>query len=313
MLALRSAAWVALICLAPAAPVFSQERSEKEALGFVASVAQTVYAAAYPTATYKDWKLKSVRPAESGLDVVVRLLGVGLLGDDLYVDLVFKFRDGVLADMGLAGHNAMLMPPFGTTAVLAGMASDLMKESGRPTPAPAPPPPVTSQPSARRVRVASTCGYPLSVWVRIIDRSGTTRAYGSWDLKANARAILSDSRDVVLEAASPDIAYYGKIPGTSMTWSGDIAVPSGDSTVRMRPQRLAVADDGVYELGLSCDNVAAKDFKKTVSPPALMLGATMKASRERAGAEVVALLRGMPAEAAGIQVGDIILESVAPR
>jgi hypothetical protein len=96
---------------------------------FVSSVAHTVYNLAWPTATYRDFRLDSIAPVDGGFDVLVTLDGLsGIDQSDLWVQLVFLIRNGGLQDVRVKNDNHVLVPPFATSAALAGAAADLAKQ-----------------------------------------------------------------------------------------------------------------------------------------------------------------------------------------
>lgn len=132
-----------VLATAPSA-ASAQSAEEKEARGFLGSVAATVYSAAWPSATYKEWGINSIQPVQGGLDVDVRFNGVsGLSGGELWLDLIFQFRQGSLHDIRIRNHNALLFPPFTTTKTLAALAVEMAKDysaSSSPPPQPAAPP-----------------------------------------------------------------------------------------------------------------------------------------------------------------------------
>lgn len=95
---------------------------------FIDSVAATTYAAAWPTATYKKVSIEKTEKVTGGYDISVRLMGESVFGGDLWLDLVFEFRSGVLHDMRIGGHNAILFAPFETAKALGAFVDEMIRE-----------------------------------------------------------------------------------------------------------------------------------------------------------------------------------------
>jgi hypothetical protein len=94
---------------------WAQSTDQKEAQSFVSSLAEITYAAAWPTATYKTWRLRGVERVVGGLDIGVRLSGISAFDNgELWLDLVFQLRNGSLYDFLIVDHNAILAQPFST-------------------------------------------------------------------------------------------------------------------------------------------------------------------------------------------------------
>jgi hypothetical protein len=104
------------------------DRDEAEARSWVEAVAATVYAAAWPTATYESFRLRDVDRLADGLAASVRLSGESGFGGNLWVDLAFTFRHGQLFDMEVEAHNAVLVPPFETTKTLAAATMEFAQD-----------------------------------------------------------------------------------------------------------------------------------------------------------------------------------------
>jgi len=291
----------------------AQRTDDAQERSFIASVAATVYGVAWPSATYKDWRVKSVERQAGGLDVVVRLSGESMFGGELWLDLVFKFRNGGFSDLGLREHNAILVPPFETAKTIGAVARDLINEAAannRPAPALAPAPAPRAYipqptPPLYAIGAVSKCGYPASLWVRILDASGTWRNYGSWSLKGNNRIVLGDSAGTALRASSSNAYFYAEIQDRSYTWAGTDKVSFGERTLPMRPIPLSASGPGELELSLSCENYTPP---KPVTYLVGIRGGDFKASETAAstGVLVAGIMNGFPGEAAGLQVNDVI-------
>jgi hypothetical protein len=288
----------------------AQRTDDARERSFIASVAATVYGVAWPSATYKDWRVKSVERQAGGLDVVVRLSGESMFGGELWLDLVFKFRNGGFSDLGLREHNAILVPPFETAKTIGAVARDLINDAANNRPAPAPataprayiPPPT---PPLYAIGAVSKCAYPASLWVRILDSSGTWRNYGSWSLKGNSRIVLGDIAGTALRASSSNAYFYAEVHDRSYTWGGSDNVSFGERTLPMRPIPLSASGPGELELSLACANYTPP---KPITYLVGIRGRDFKASETAAstGALVAGIMNGFPGEAAGLQVNDVI-------
>lgn len=122
--------WLALLALlwaAAPADVAGQTADDAEARGLMESVAATVYAAAWPTATFERFGIARVdRPAGGGLDLVVRLDGTSAFGGGaLWMELAISFRNGAMSDLEVRRHNALLAPPFATARAVGELIVDV--------------------------------------------------------------------------------------------------------------------------------------------------------------------------------------------
>lgn len=117
-----------LVALATPSASAGQAAIDDEARGLVESVAATVYAAAWPTATFERFGISRVgRSAGGGVDVVVRLEGTsGFGGGALWMELALEFENGTMSDLEVRRHNAVLAPPFATARAVG----ELMVEVG---------------------------------------------------------------------------------------------------------------------------------------------------------------------------------------
>ena len=114
-------------------PYMGFGQPNEEELGFIDSIAALAYSSAWPTATYREWSYRALNPVNEGHDLLIRLSGDSAFGGDLWIDLSFQFRNGVLADVAINQHNAILMPPFETSRNIGALALELAREySGEP-------------------------------------------------------------------------------------------------------------------------------------------------------------------------------------
>jgi hypothetical protein len=253
-----------LVALSWHLPARAEEAKEEQS--FVSSVASAVYTAAWPTATFVDWNFKSFNWVSGGTDLVVRLEGrSGFDDSDLWVDLVFEFRDGTFSNIRVLNHNAILAPPFQTTQTLLKTAADIANQYAKdhPTPQTHPasqgdaqstsnivPPPTRRQ--THEIRVSNSCKLPVTLWVSLRDSLGKWQQPDSWTIAASSSTYLGDSQSLNLELSDSQVYFYGEVPGTNYTWRGDQNIAYGDRTLPMQPLTLTTAADGAYELALAC-------------------------------------------------------------
>jgi hypothetical protein len=319
----RAAVVCLVLALACSNAAFADDEDDaKKERSFVSSIAATVYAAAWPTATFKDWSYKSFNRVAGGGDLVVRLKGESGFGGELWLDLAFEFRNGSFSDIRQIGHNAILVPPFETTKTLLQVAAEMTTEyaqSNAPTASsyihksePAASLPV--QPSAplqtRSIRMASECPLPLSLWIHARDSVGRWQTNGAWPIAGEQQTFLADSNNVRMQLSAADVYFYAELHGADYIWNGEQKVAFGDRTLPMRAYPLAVAADGVYEIRLQCNNLPPSS-----KPPPRLLGilpTNVKdlelLDRKVNGVRVSALMHDYPAVLAGIRVDDVITE-----
>src|SRR5579862_1057019 len=171
-----------LICLLalglPAVCAPAQQQSDQDkATSFIDSMAQTVYAMAWPTATYKSVSIDGFEPADGGFNVIVKLSGLsGFDQSDLWVKLAFLFRSGGLQDVQVRDNNAILVQPFTTMKLLGGvvasLAQDYAKDNQPAAPAPAPTEAAPSSDSAPQATGAGDNGTPQPVTAPADDSNG---------------------------------------------------------------------------------------------------------------------------------------------
>ncbi len=120
LFSLMLAAW---LCALTAAQSDQSGNQQDDHSDFFDSIAKTVYAMAWPTATYKGWHLElPIRDKDGGIDIVVRFYGQSSmpLEDEIWVDIAFAFRSWNLDHVLVVGNNAVWVPPFKTTSLLGG-------------------------------------------------------------------------------------------------------------------------------------------------------------------------------------------------
>lgn len=249
------------LCAGGGAAAFADDddsnENERKTTSFISSVAATVYAAAWPTATYKDWSYKSFERVSGGGDLVVRFKGESAFGGELWLDLRFEFRNGGLSDVRIHGHNAILVPPFETT-IAAGKAigevvAQYARENSAPSSTYSPPgnysPPSSEQlPVARALRVANECQIPISLWMHTRGASGQWATDGEWVIGASHATLLADSRSVNLALSDANVFFYAELRGTDLAWRGEGQFTFGNRTLPMRKITLGTSADGAYEL-----------------------------------------------------------------
>ena len=170
---LRPATVVLLLWLTAGPASAAAQRTEREARGFVESIASVVYHTAWPTATYEGLSFGAPSRVGRGYDVPIRLYGrSGFGGGRLWMELVLELRDGRLSGLHVRRHNAVLAPPFATAAAI-GDALVAVGNSMAEERVPAPPP--TTRTAYDR-RVAS---YLVGTW-RDENSVFTYRADGRW-------------------------------------------------------------------------------------------------------------------------------------
>jgi uncharacterized membrane protein len=201
--------------------VFAKTVEEKEARGFVGSMAAIVYSAAWPTATYESWEIKSFSPLYNGLDVLVKLSGKSAFGGKLWLEIMFEFRDGTFHDIRVVNHNAILMKPFVTSITIAGITVKLAEEYSKDHQSVSD---TTATPSYETNRTSQSCsseGWCIcnkssesKVWVAIAykDNNGWVRK-GWYEIAKN------ECSNILSVLNYKYVYYYAQ--GNSKKWYGD--------------------------------------------------------------------------------------------
>jgi hypothetical protein len=167
--------FVLLLGLTSTVSAQSPSSNSNSIVSFVQSIAQTVYKAAWPTATYKAFTIDSIHPAPSGLDIGVKLSGLSHWdGSDLWVTLVIEVRNGAYHGVRVQDHNG-LVPPFFTTGTLAEAAAQMTKAYAAQHAQPAAPPVVTPAPAGTAKTTAQ--------WAAAVCLANTTSGDLAFDYK----------------------------------------------------------------------------------------------------------------------------------
>ncbi len=86
---------------------------------FCNRTAKTVYALAWPTATYRAWSFGGITPTRDGIDLTVRLYGwSGFDDSNLFTDVIITINQDGVRDLRW-GYNNGTWPPGMTAIVLA--------------------------------------------------------------------------------------------------------------------------------------------------------------------------------------------------
>jgi hypothetical protein len=323
-LRLAQTALVAVLLVLPATLRGQGESDKRAARGFVESIAATVYGAAWPTATYGDWEIERIDAVRGGVDAVVKLSGKsGFGGGDLWMLLVFEFRNGAFSDIRLVSHNAILSPPFTTLKTLAGVVASIGAPAGSgPSAGPPPQPPVSaprdfSPPpmATRQLFFTSNCSRALKLWVRSRRPDNVWETRGPWAIPALDSTFLADDQNRRIELSSTVVYYYAEIPGTDLSWHGTRSYDFGGKSLAMRTDTLPDEGSGTLRLTLSCPMLAPSATPAPSTGAQRVVGvllrdvdtATWRGQKYPRVIEVTGLQHGLPAKEAGIRVGDVIL------
>lgn len=96
---------------------------------FVNAIGSTVYALAWPSATYRSVSLEGLDRRRNGADIKIRLDGISAFDDSsLWVDVVISVRDGEISDIRWGSHNAFWVPPGETVKALGVVLAELNRE-----------------------------------------------------------------------------------------------------------------------------------------------------------------------------------------
>jgi hypothetical protein len=157
------------VCVLAVAQSAQPGQNQDDHTDFFDSIAKTVYATAWPTATYKAWHMElPCQDKDGGVDIVVRFVGQSSmpLENELWVDIAFAFRSWKLDHYFVVNDNHVWVPPFKTagllSAALAQAFTDYQKsQSTQPAQSPSPsespyqaPTTTPSEPAASTTAVA---------------------------------------------------------------------------------------------------------------------------------------------------------------
>lgn len=224
-----------------------------EARGFIESIAGTVYAAAWPTATYDGLSFKSYEPVEGGFDLIVRLSGKSAFsGGDLWVDLAFQFRNGgKFEDVAVRKHNAILAPPFSTIQALGEMIAEMADEGGTSSGDTYDSP--TTAAAGHKLVVTNRCRRSVQVAVGYQALNGDWLADGWWTIASNTTKHLNGSSGSPLRTHNEVIYFYAETSDRSIVWNRKDweFVVAG----RALPMTKIVDSVGDREWTLNCDGL----------------------------------------------------------
>jgi hypothetical protein len=219
----------------------------EDAKGLVESIAETVYLAAWPTATYESASVYSVDAARGGFDVSVKLSGKSAFGGgDLWMVLVLKLRQGGLEDVEVVRHNAILAEPF-TTAKAVGQLLAELAEEGAASPQGAA---GVGAGHGRKVLVNNRCRHSVRLALDYFGVEGTWHQTGWWTLGSGESSYLNDEPGRSLRTASSVLYFYAEALDGAVVWNnGRHSAVVGGRDLSMSH----VEDDvGDVDLVLSC-------------------------------------------------------------
>ncbi len=97
---------------------------------FVQGLGQSIYFAAFPTATYKGVELGTIRPGANGTDVVFVVYGISAFDDDsLWTEVIITVKGSDIVDLRWGKNNAILSQPGETMKNLGILLDNLNKQS----------------------------------------------------------------------------------------------------------------------------------------------------------------------------------------
>lgn len=208
----------------------AQSRNDQEAgvRGFFNSAAKMIYAAAWPSATYREWQLDNIRPVQGGLDVTLTISGQsGIDGSDLWVQLLVPFRNGSIGQPVVVQHNAFLFPPFRTTGIMLQLANNLASQYN----------------AEHRTVYASPKPTPIS----------------PPDIKAAALGLLEQWRKtIVANDANSESALYAPVVAS---YYGRSQV----SNAAVQTDKAAFIDRGYHVMQLRLDDVTFEELTPTTA------------------------------------------------
>lgn len=281
----------------------AQQPQQEEERGFIEGIASTIYAAAWPTATYEGVTIGGFSRTAGGVDATVRLFGESMFGGPLWLDLTLSLRDGRLHDLKVTRHNAVLMEPFATTKAIGTLLVDLAESYVENSAARAEPPP---GPRTFPLRVSNECHLPLAVWARYRSPSGDWVTGGNWSIGGLENLYLNGGTDEnphALKVSSRVVYSYAEplLDGTGLSWGGDRAVRYGDRTLSMSTDTLRADERGELVLTRNCTNIRRIGAEGQDADPYQFQGRTYTA-----GGQIVRVSHGSPAASRGLRPGDVI-------
>jgi uncharacterized membrane protein len=216
----------------PADPAAAERTTPDDPRGFIESIAEGIYQLAWPTATYESVSIQSIEPGRGGVDVLVRLSGKsGFSGGDLWLVLVLEVRRGVLHDIRVAQHNALLAHPFATVQGFGELIAELNRQQGY------------------RFHVANDCRHPIRIAIHYKKVGGEWFTEGWWEVAAKSSRYLSYSDGTFPRTDDSVVYYFAETQDRTLYWGGAHKVLFDG-----RPLSMAQYEDteGDTDWGLSC-------------------------------------------------------------
>lgn len=104
-------------CLALAGSAVAEDSNHNSLADFCNAVARSVYALAWPSATYRTWEFRDLQTKSDEIDLTIRLFGQSYFdGSDLWTDVTFDIEGGELRQVYWGTNNAILVPPGATVS-----------------------------------------------------------------------------------------------------------------------------------------------------------------------------------------------------
>ena len=203
-----------LLALFIVAPLSSQQR-EGEVEAFLGGIARTLYGFAWPTATYKGFRLDDTRPnPNGGLDIVFVIHGLSAFsGDSLWTEVVLTVKNWDITDLRWGRNNAILAQPGETVAAIGQMLEELNREADRPAVKPAI--------LAQSWTLVDGCNDGAGVHFRIFDMTGGKTNLVWPNLEERYVLPRGETRMVQLHVAPGSKLCYGAAsdrPGSGTYW-----------------------------------------------------------------------------------------------
>ena len=240
---LRLTLLVAFVWTVIGSAPLSAQRSEREARGFVSSVAEFVYNLAWPTATYDGFGFGRVQRVTGGYDVPVEISGTsGFSGDSLGLVLVFQFRNGSLENLYVQRHNAIIAPPFATAAtmgaVIYAIAQEMATEQRQASVTPSTPPRTVMAPSPAP-----------SMTQEVHDRRDAAMLVGTWRDENSVFTYFANGRMMCEWDTGERMYGTWSIHADTLTWhypDGDHALYILESLGTSEHRTRSLADGSVW-------------------------------------------------------------------
>ncbi len=242
-------ACLALALAAPAA-LHARDSSDRD---FVDSIAEFVFALAWPTATYESVGFGESRLIPGGAEIAFRLHGTSAWGGGpLWVDVVLEVRNGEVTDLRWGQHNAILAAPGETVKALGQALAQLSEEysqgggasSGGATTG-------TTSGQGYVFRFTNACRRPLKLAIHYLTPAGSWTSAGWWSFVPGETAVLNSSGGQALLSNNSTWYYFAETTdGSRLEWAGDVAATLDGRELRMRK---ATDESGDSEWRVTCD------------------------------------------------------------